>query len=579
MKKNRGSDSIKIITMSHVIKNNWYTLLIALLALGCSSEERADVSDVPDPKELYGGFVSDRDSLLSESVREQINEQLGLVEQSGKAQVAIVLLNSIGETVPKDFAVELFNYWKIGSEEEDNGLLILLVKDQNRVEFETGYGIEGVLPDITCFQIQQDHMVPYFKAGDFDTGMVKGVHSLVAHLDGSSSPEIHQQSLDTLFNQPTQSDYYEMTWRDNVYTLKQNRKVSLLQAWSVIRNEHEFLDLPETPDTSLASITKTTDGYTYTIEIPFVFSFENALELFWSSFPFILFNTIVVTIVLFVSFGNDRYRYNKNERKSKAFSNAVFFNRPFALIFLLAAPIVLLEGYLYFFQSTDAPAYISLSAGYFAWCLYVHVHFMILIPAKATRFRDRHSKHEAFSEANRNLKTFAFIFPLPFLWLFYVRRREISRNLRELPYDCECGGRMTKLNEVQDNEFISPGDLREEELNSIDYDVWVCSECDRHRTFQYENFQSSAIHCKSCSKKTVKMEHRQVVKPETTSAAGYGYFHFLCKNCNEQTKVKFSIPKKSSSGSSGSGRSSDSGSSSGSWGGGSSGGGGAGSSW
>ncbi|UOQ72863.1 TPM domain-containing protein [Hymenobacter cellulosilyticus] len=77
----------------------------------------------------------------------------------------MVLTRSIGEEVPKTAATTLFNRWKIGDREKNNGLLMLLVDDQHRVEFETGYGLEADVPDVVCFRIQQRYMVPYLREG------------------------------------------------------------------------------------------------------------------------------------------------------------------------------------------------------------------------------------------------------------------------------------------------------------------------------------------------------------------------------------------------------------------------------
>jgi uncharacterized protein len=561
--------------------------VVALVAFGilvtlmnCSDNNAVrDLSQVPNPKDTGGGYVSDPDSILSQSVSKNINDQLTRLDESGQVQVALVLLNSIGEQVPKDFAVELFNYWRIGAKEKDNGLLILLIKDQHRVEFETGYGIEDVLPDITCFQIQQDYMVPYFKAGDFDTGIQEGINALAAHFGAATFNDSTSEVVQVLSNQTDLSDNYETEWENNIYTVKHSREMSLLKAWTLLQKQNEFLNLPIIPDTSRSFIERTPEGFIYTFEIPYAFSFENSLDLFWNCFVFLFFNAILTIVLLYISFGGERRKYNKNEPRRSLFSNLIFSARWFPLVFLLLVPIGLLQVYLFVFKSINPPVYVFFAASYCSWLLYVHLHYLILIPAMAKKTTDRHSKHESLSEGYRNLRKLTFIFPFPFLWLSYMRHRIQMRRLRELPYTCECGTQMKKLNEVQDNEFIAEGEIREEELNSIDYDVWVCGNCNRHRTFQFENFQSSAIRCKACSKKTVKLDSREVVKEATTSSQGYGYNHFRCRNCNEETKIRFIISKKSSSGSGSSGSSSSGSSSSSSWGGGSSGGGGAGSSW
>jgi uncharacterized protein len=92
--------------------------------------------------------------------------------------VALVLLTSIGEAVPKDFAYKLFNLWGIGKSGSDNGLLILFVLDQKRVEFETGNGLESVLPDAICKRIITNELIPSFKNEAYGEGLLKGINAI-----------------------------------------------------------------------------------------------------------------------------------------------------------------------------------------------------------------------------------------------------------------------------------------------------------------------------------------------------------------------------------------------------------------
>ena len=122
--------------------------------------EATTVKSVPNPRINYGGFISDPDKFLSENELTSLNADLLSLETQTSAEFAIVILSSIGESSPKDFAVELFNHWGIGKKGKDNGLLLLLVMDQRRWEFETGYGLEGVLPDAILKRIGEDKLVP-----------------------------------------------------------------------------------------------------------------------------------------------------------------------------------------------------------------------------------------------------------------------------------------------------------------------------------------------------------------------------------------------------------------------------------
>ena len=136
------------------------------------------------------------------------------MEDSVGAQIAVVVLNSIGTDNPNDFGTRLFNYWGIGQAGIDNGLLILLVMDQRRVEFITGNGLEEILPDVLCYQIQQELMVPLFKAGDYSNGILDG---LLACANVITTNEIYQAPPPPVYDEYYdlyEEEYYYNPWYD-----------------------------------------------------------------------------------------------------------------------------------------------------------------------------------------------------------------------------------------------------------------------------------------------------------------------------------------------------------------------------
>ncbi len=136
---------------------------------------QSTVESIPNQKLIDGSYVSNPDAILSAVTVSQIDTLLRSLEEKSTAQVAVVVVKSIGESDVFEFAQELFEAWAIGMKETDNGLLILMVEDQHTVRFHTGEGLEGVLPDVVCKRIQVDHMVPEFKNGNYDAGMLAGV--------------------------------------------------------------------------------------------------------------------------------------------------------------------------------------------------------------------------------------------------------------------------------------------------------------------------------------------------------------------------------------------------------------------
>ena len=161
------------------------TLLFSIAILSLHAEKSWDVDNVPNTR-LQSNYihVSDPDHYISDTVEMAINTALCAIRDS--VDVFLVCLNSIGDyTVPKDFAYKLFNTWGIGEKGKDNGLLLLFVEDQHAFEFETGYGVEAILPDAKCFEIFQHTIKPFFKDGDYELGMYAGVLDIVEVFGGT----------------------------------------------------------------------------------------------------------------------------------------------------------------------------------------------------------------------------------------------------------------------------------------------------------------------------------------------------------------------------------------------------------
>ena len=159
-------------------------LLLGLTSFHAFAKEYT-VADVPNMRLTdQRNHVSNPDSILSPEAVGWINHLLVGLEDSMGIEVAVVALSGIGDEPPREFANELFNTWHIGKAGADNGLLIQMVTAPGKrtIVFETGYGIEDVLPDAICKRIQQRDMVPLLKNDDFNGGMVAGVEAVCKHL-------------------------------------------------------------------------------------------------------------------------------------------------------------------------------------------------------------------------------------------------------------------------------------------------------------------------------------------------------------------------------------------------------------
>jgi len=170
-------------------------LYILLLSL-CSHWANAttvvydDVSLVPNPKTAGAeAFVSNPNGILNTETVHSLNSQFYALDEETGAEVAVVALNSIGSQDIEGFANSLFNHWGVGKAGRDNGVLILFVLDQRAIRFEIGYGLEGALPDAICKRIQTQAMIPEFKNGDYDAGILAGADIVTKIIKNEPVPE------------------------------------------------------------------------------------------------------------------------------------------------------------------------------------------------------------------------------------------------------------------------------------------------------------------------------------------------------------------------------------------------------
>lgn len=136
-----------------------------------------------------GDYVTNPDGIISSDAEASINQIIQSIKDSTTAEIAVVLLNSIGYEDIDNFATELFNHWGIGNKENNNGLLFLLVYEDRQMVFRTGYGLEGVLPDAIAYRIISTVIAPELRDGDFDSGIVKGMERVQYYLTDPEAAE------------------------------------------------------------------------------------------------------------------------------------------------------------------------------------------------------------------------------------------------------------------------------------------------------------------------------------------------------------------------------------------------------
>lgn len=155
-------------------------------------------------------FVNDYAGVLKPEQVSALENKLSQFNATTSNEIAVVIIKSLeGDTI-ENFAVKLFADWKIGKAKQDNGVLLLIAIDDRKMRIETGYGLEGALPDATAYQIITKTLTPAFRNNDYYGGIdqatdqiiaaTKGEYSAQASTASSSAPKfLSHLSFDAIF--------------------------------------------------------------------------------------------------------------------------------------------------------------------------------------------------------------------------------------------------------------------------------------------------------------------------------------------------------------------------------------------
>ncbi|MBL7860512.1 MAG: TPM domain-containing protein [Cyclobacteriaceae bacterium] len=473
--------------------------LLAVLSFHGVVAQTYTVQSVPNARLINKSYVSNPDHLIRESTVAEINQLLDSLEQNSTAQVAVVILNSIGDADVFEFAQELFKMWGIGQAQNDNGLLILYVQDKRTIRFHTGYGLEGVMPDAICKRIQTQKMVPRFKEGDLDGGMLAGV-----------------QEVNTILTNPSYSD--EIQAADT--TLTETDQQVIREALSIL----------------------------------------------------LIFGWFFIGLIIF--FVKRKRGFSNSRLAPKEVPSAAISSWQWLLL-VYFLPMVL-AWMLPYFQRWDV--YVGSLYGYVG-VLSLGKYTRVISRANQWLAKGHHQTVYSFLKDNQKWIGLAVFYPIPFAFLVRPYKKKME-NVRMYPRDCHhCGKKMIRLNEAMEDEHLGKELQFEEELKSVDYDVWKCVDCKSVSVERYVNEKTQYTACVKCKTLAQFVESTSILSHATTSSSGEEEIIEVCKYCGNRHRTTKTIPMISTSSDDSSSSSSSSSDSGGSWGGGDSGGGGASSSW
>lgn len=337
-------------------------------------------------------YVTNPDGILTASQQAALDQALSEIWRETSAEVVVVAVDDIDSDDPDMFATKLFEKWGIGKADNDNGLLILLVKDQHKIVMRTGQGMEGVLPDVICGRLIRQQAIPYFKNEDY----AGGLEALVSETSRIVTDPNYADELKSRYDNDSRRSSDE---------------------------DDDFFEW-------YLSASITVGLICLLIAIVVIVATRRQLE-------YKRVHTLTMLRYLFV------------------FLTVLFMSMP--LVAMLAVTIAI--------------------------------------------YRIRNHK-------------------------------------RLCP---NCSTPMRKLDEATDNLYLTPAQDVEEQIKSVDYDVWQCPNCNELDILPFENPNSSYTRCPRCGAKACTLTSDRVVTQPTSRSKGMGEKTYTCLNCRNTTTKRYSI--------------------------------------
>ncbi len=164
----------------------WLAALAAVLTAASLAFPSSAGAEVAIP--ALTSRVTDLTGTLTAEQKGALEQRLAAFEARKGSQIAVLMLASTKPEEIEQFSIRLAEAWKIGRKGTDDGLILVVAKDDRRLRIEVGYGLEGAIPDAVSKRVISDTITPRFKTGDFYGGVSAGVDQLIKLVDGEKLP-------------------------------------------------------------------------------------------------------------------------------------------------------------------------------------------------------------------------------------------------------------------------------------------------------------------------------------------------------------------------------------------------------
>ncbi len=167
-------------------------VLLLVLLLCCAQPAICEDKFPP-----HQGLVNDFAGVIPPAIQAEMRSRAREVLQKTGASVVVVTIPTLGDSYVSDYANKLYHAWGIGKKGEDRGVLILFVLKERKIRIETGYGLEGILPDGKVGEIIRGGIVPLLKEGKYGEGLLNGLKQVSAVIAASKNVELSGQAPQT----------------------------------------------------------------------------------------------------------------------------------------------------------------------------------------------------------------------------------------------------------------------------------------------------------------------------------------------------------------------------------------------
>lgn len=157
-------------------------LWLCLFVLAAAAQTR----ELPIPP--MASPVVDTTGTLDAATIQQLQQRARALQQRKGSQLQVLMIPTTGDESIEDYAIRAFQQFGLGRQKVDDGVLLVVAKDDRKVRIEVGYGLEGAIPDITAGRVIQEYMAPSFRQGDYGAGLLAATEQLEKLIDGEALP-------------------------------------------------------------------------------------------------------------------------------------------------------------------------------------------------------------------------------------------------------------------------------------------------------------------------------------------------------------------------------------------------------